>query len=473
MDKKQELTRGEINLIDFMFYCLEKWRWIISCMLIAAIVLGIYKYQDTVEENRYRSGSGAITIEEATEPSVGFYQQMLEEQEHSLELQEAYLKDSIVMQLDPYHVSTGTLSFYMECREHMDGVIAAYRDFVSSGKMAEELYASDPSINVEDLRFLISFVNSIDSTYQMDDELSIKLIADRGSVFQVQIRMQDNDLCESYLIRAEEILMEYSSRLQTNVAEHKLTLLNSVQSEMMDPDIQAYQSSVRSTYKTSVRELQELRTEFEKVESGEGEKKIEITLKNPVSSAVKYAVFGLVFGAGLSCFVLLLLYMLSGRLQDIERFKEEFEMPLLGIIRASGIKRKLFGFVDTWIFQLRGGFYAKISFQEQLKIAASNVQAAISKNFAEGEERKIMLAGTMAEKEAELLCAQLTSEMQTVIASPYMQIVFRSSALKELENYDGILFIEKKGVSDSGLIVQEKKLALDRDVKVLGTIVVC
>ncbi len=52
-----------------------------------------------------------------------------------------------------------------------------------------------------------------------------------------------------------------------------------------------------------------------------------------------------------------------------------------------------------------------------------------------------------------------------------MQIVYQSSALKELENYDGVLFLEKKGASSASMILQERKSASDRNVTVLGAIV--
>ena len=68
------------------------------------------------------------------------------------------------------------------------------------------------------------------------------------------------------------------------------------------------------------------------------------------------------------------------------------------------------------------------------------------------------------------ICEELKEEIEDVTFSPYRQIVFHASALKKLEYYEGVLFIEKKGESYEKLICQEKMLALDRNVKVLGVI---
>ena len=52
MDENQEFRQEEINLMDLIFYCLEKWRWIVAFMLILAVAAGAYKYRGVVKENQ-------------------------------------------------------------------------------------------------------------------------------------------------------------------------------------------------------------------------------------------------------------------------------------------------------------------------------------------------------------------------------------------------------------------------------------
>ena len=82
-----------------------------------------------------------------------------------------------------------------------------------------------------------------------------------------------------------------------------------------------------------------------------------------------------------------------------------------------------------------------------------------------------MLAGTIVNNEVIEICEQLAEEIGEVTFSPYRQIMFHAAALKKLEYYEGILFIEKKGESYERLIRQEKGLAVNRDVRILGAIV--
>lgn len=469
----------QIHLTDALLYCLEKWRVIIACMLVAAVLAGAGSFWSTVKANRAAQNAQLAAEEAANKEEqqpeeadakslVNSYERALAEMEHDLEIQEDYLENSVVMQLEPYHISTGVLSYYLKSSQNTENIAMAYAAFVSSGRMAEELYSKDADVPVEDLRYLVTFSNIVNGA------------SGQGGIFQIQIKMPDSELSEAYLKRAEEIMKEYASELQAKTVEHQLALLSSVQSEVADLDIQRYQSTVRSTYMTSVRNVQTLRTEAEGVqsaqkESGSSAPSTVIVLQNPVSSAIKAAVIGLILGACAACIVLILFYLFAGKLQAVEDCKNELGMPLLGLVRASEKKKARFGFIDSKIFRLRGGRYGRICFEEQVKIAAANVQAAVQAESLNGKTVKIMLAGTLPEKEVEVLYKALTLEMQSQVSvvSPYRQLVFQSLALKELENYDGVVFLERQGASSPKFIEQERRSVLDRNVEVLGMVVVC
>lgn len=289
----------QIHLVDSLLYCLEKWRWVVGCMLIVAVILGTRTYLLTVKENSSVQNTQPVAentedtdhanLAEEDQLPVGSYEKAIQEIERDLELQEDYLNHSIVMKLDPYHISTGILSYYIEGRDHINSLLASYSTFITSGKMAEELYAQDSDVPVEDLRYLISFENSMSES-------------EGQFVFQIQIKMPDSGLSEIYLKRAEELMEEYSSQLQTKVAEHQMTLLESVQSEMADSDMQKYQSTVRKTYMTSVRNLQALRTESAANQNTQEENAasvppvVTVALKNPFELAGKSAANGLALG---------------------------------------------------------------------------------------------------------------------------------------------------------------------------------
>ena len=60
MNEYQETYEKEISLMDLMFYCLKKWRWIVASMLILAVLAGGYKYQATVKGNALKKEAEAL-----------------------------------------------------------------------------------------------------------------------------------------------------------------------------------------------------------------------------------------------------------------------------------------------------------------------------------------------------------------------------------------------------------------------------
>ena len=134
MNVEKGLENYEIDLLDLMFYCLEKWRVIVISILIFAIAMGGYKFRGTVKENQSKQQEILLSEaekkkneeilnieadqqteerdEEVDIQSVKSYEQAIKKSESILQRQEDYLERSIIMNLDPYHISTGTLSYY-------------------------------------------------------------------------------------------------------------------------------------------------------------------------------------------------------------------------------------------------------------------------------------------------------------------------------------------------------------------------
>lgn len=209
--------------------------------------------------------------------------------------------------------------------------------------------------------------------------------------------------------------------------------------------------------------------ETKKAETEEKETKVTpITLEDPVVSAMKFSVLGSITGAFLVVVLLILKYVMQGRLQSTKNFKRDFGIQLLGNVIIPEKRKRWFGFVDAWILKLEKGPYAKIPYEEQIKILAANVQNAISKKKS---LKKIMFAGTIEKEDAEAVCQALILEIEDVLFSEYKQIAFQASALRELKNYDGIIFIERKGISYSKYIRLEKEFVDEREVNILGTII--
>ena len=494
MNEYQEPYEKEISLTELLFFCLKKWRWIVAAMLIAAVLAGGYKYQSTARSNQAQQAAALLENDgegEADEaevianPNVTHYELAIESWEKELEAMEEYISSSAIMQLDAYHLDTGSLTFYVSAggQASTDALVKAYESFATDGRLAAAMHETNGSIAVSELQYLIEFdsTGAAASEIHYDGEreggetpLEIQLTelgADGSGVFALQITADTPENCAAYTEAAREAIEAYSGQIQGSVGTHVLNLVSETQTERIDQSIQAYQSGILETYTSAFTQLKTQQEELETVLEEEGSTIVTnapAAYASPAREAVKFAVIGLVLGAFLAAFVLVVIYLMSGKLQSTEQFQEEFGMPLLGQITKNPGKKRIFGFIDRWIQRMEEGAYADVTYEEQLRLAVANVKAAASK---EQGLKKIMLTGTIAKDEAEAFCKGFASELEGITLAPYERIVYQASALEDVDSYDGVLFLEKKGASYTKLIRKERDLAADRDIKILGAVV--
>lgn len=479
MNETYSSNEKEIDLRDLMFYCLKKWRWVVVTMVITALLAGAYKYRSVVLANQQKLEAEKLKEQDGNKedvivnPNIVYYQNAIAKGEADMKKKDDYLNNSVVMQLDANRLQTGTLSFYLNVEggdtNTLDALVTAYRAYITDGRLAEQLHEENTDISKTDLQYLIAFTNGkID--YSLPEE-SVALNWPEKNVFQVQLTAPNAELCSVWLKTAETAITEYSGELQEDISRHELRLLASSLTERIDQNIQAYQMQILTDYTTAVKNLQTLRNDLETVRSEEGETIVvneTAVMEEPGSSAVRFTVTGLLIGAVMTVFFLAMNYIMGGKLQNTDVFEKEYGMRLLGCISAPDFEKKWFGFLDRFIWKLEEGVFADIPREEQMKIAVSNVKSAISKSE---NVKKIMLAGTIAEKETADIYNQLKKEIKGIQFSEYRQIVFNALALEEIDTYDAVLFLEKKGISASKLIIQERTQVVSRNVPVLGTVI--
>lgn len=488
MNEYQETYEKEISLIELMFYCLKKWRWIVAAMLVMAVLAGGYKYRATVKDNAAKREAELNSDikgenqkkEVVTNPNIEYYELAIDNTQQNLDTMKDYIDNSVIMNLDAYHLNTGILSFYINADNANDAMLgnlmAAYKTFATDGRLAEALQAAGSKMETSEVQYLIKFdTEELSATEQNanGDATSTVLIAGsqkKPTVFQVQITAENEKKCKTYIEAAEKAFNEYSQELQGKISAHELELLSTAQTERIDRDIESYQTNVLYNYNNQFSSLKTMQSDLKTLKEQEGETIVignEVAYASPATAAVKYAIVGLVLGAFLAAFVLVAIFLMSGRLESTDGFREEYGMPLLGQVTKQDGKKRIFGFIDKWLVRLQEGAYADITYEEQVKIAAANLKAAAK----EGDLKKIMLAGTIAKEEAEAFRAEFAKELDGITLSGYERIVFQASALEELDSYDGVLFLEKQGTSYSKMIKKERALAVNRDVKVLGAVV--
>ena len=150
-----------------------------GCHADSAILAGGYKYQSTARGNQAQQavalleddGEGeADAAEVIVNPNVTHYELAIESWEKELEAMEAYISSSAIMQLDAYHLDTGSLTFYVSAggQASTDALVRAFESFATDGRLAAAMYETNGSIAVSELQYLIEF----DSTGTSAAEIS-------------------------------------------------------------------------------------------------------------------------------------------------------------------------------------------------------------------------------------------------------------------------------------------------------------
>lgn len=505
MNENMGTIEKEINFKEMCFFCLRRWRGIVVFILAAAVLAGGYKYWAVLRNNQIKLERQKLLKSEGMyeeignvipNPNIESYQLSIESYEDALEKKGDYLKNSVIMQLDANHLQVGILNFYVEFEDKedsmLDALVSAYRAYVTDGRLVERLQKVDNRIASAELQDLILFIDGkvVINSEQVEyfarpheqsaeerrmssnkESIEIQMSAPEQQMFQIRLIALDQEKCEAYIDIAKEAILEYSKLLQVDIAEHKLKILATTQTEQIDQTIQYYQNQILSDYIMTIEDLSNLRIALKDITEKEGETVVinaSLALDDPSLSALRFAIVGAVLGAFLAIVISMLSYILSNRLQSLDSFEEDFGMELVAYVREDVGKKKFFGFLDRYICRIEAGAYGNIPFEEQVKIACANVKVMAAKN---ADLKNVMLAGTMAKKDMQDMCVRLAEDINEITFSDYKQIVFCAADLEELAKYDGILFIEKRGVSATELIQRERVLAECRNVKVLGTIV--
>lgn len=485
MRENMESYEKEINLQEIVFYCLKKWRWFVAWMVLVALFVGGIKVTKTVCANqdklKIQKMKGVVSVEKTEDlvlnPRVAYYEKAVAEMEREMVLQDQYMQNSMIMQMDPYCLQTAVLTFHIEIPEDeneanaLDVLVDSYSAYVIDGRLAQELTKKAGGGLLSDMQYLLSVSNNYSRVSVISDGEQTQW--PKQCVLQVTLVALNEAHIEMYMEIAEAAIKSYSEELMSKILEHEINLLATTKSERMDSDIQNYQIEVLNSYTSSAQKLNDLKAQLKDIKNEEGEViKFEsdvLALENPIVTGIKFCVIGAILGACIAGAVIIIYYILSKKLLNIDCFEKEYGVCLLGRFCENKEKNRRIGLVDRWIQQMEEGEYAKVDPKERNRIVVSNIKSII---MGTQGITKVMLAGTISNVVAESVCEQLKQEIPEKLFSDYKQLLFSIDAMEALNEYDAVLFIEKEAVSEKKLILEECYVTKQRNAKILGVIII-
>jgi len=468
MELKECNEERVINLKDFLFCFIHSWRKIILLAIIFALLLGSYKFSKginelnninmkTSQEKTYQTSFSTYNLNKTALESE------IENIAEKIKVQKYYNENSIQMKIDPYDEQFVNISYYVETNYKImpeltyqntdisDMVIQSYVTLAQSGKMYQ--YIQDNLSSPIDIKYLKEIVKS-----WADDD---------SHMINIHVIHYDKKICEEIY----QLILEYfddSKRHVTDaVGEHIITMVGSAIQSQVDLDLentQNYNNQLVSDYEAKLLEKHiALSALSEPI-------KIEYSINQVIKSTVKYFVIGVVLGMILATFCIMLVNLLNDKLINIEKFRECYNIRLIGVI-SNPTKKKAFNFIDRWLNKLVG-VVDNVDENEQIKIICANLKAILlNRNI---ENTKTMLTGTIDISKINDICTKISKELSDsrIEFKTGNNINYSSNTINDIQEYDSIVIIEEINCSSNKEISKQIINIKNFNKKIIGAIII-
>lgn len=123
----------EIDLIDFLFYLLRRWKSLVAMILLGAVLgSAFYVVKTTKAANVVVEDYQPDADTEANMKLAAQYRRLYDQQID-------YNEHSIIMQMDPNQVYEGTLTYYLAAGEQTELLGQLYTNVINDENVVEEL----------------------------------------------------------------------------------------------------------------------------------------------------------------------------------------------------------------------------------------------------------------------------------------------------------------------------------------------
>ncbi len=435
----------EIDLVRMLLKACLGWRTIAVVAIIVAFVVGGIKMATNiahvldpeVQEKAQQEYDAKVTAYEAEGRQLEL---AIEETERQIRVQEDYLDQSILMQLDPNQEWNGSMTLYVgtdyqimpgstyQNENQASKIVAAYGDYVDSGDFYTAVM-DKLSFQVKDVRYLNEMLGvSVDTGRYV---ISISALADT------------REKCEELINTAKTLLLAAQSQITTQIDKHTIQTTEVRILSKENPDREAFQTNQKNAVQDMEATIANYRTDYIEWEAKEAELKLPIvTMKKAITNGIKFfLIAGLVMGfvmGGIYCVG----YIFSGRVQGSESLP--FGLHLIGEIPV-GTEKKLNG-IDKWFLGIFGVVAKREEKDARLGAAARHLSQLVETKV-EGQ-KSVALISDMEKEELDKLVTSLgksvASGVELVSAG---NILVSPEGSKLAEDQSAVVLVAKQGVS--------------------------
>ena len=382
-----------------------------------------------------------------------------------VEMQNNYISNSLLMQIDPLNTATSSVQLVITLRPGTsysvtDALYTAYENDIRFGDYLNEV-ADELGYDAGLLPELISVRNRNGDNYIINDSSHVIQTID------IKVYGESLDVTEAIIDSIINEVNNKSSEFNTSIVQHDITITGRQHTV-------GYNSSVRDSQYSAVNAINTLQSQInsENTILDNIAKQLKITDRNSFyepssadvtsggrlrSSMIKYGGIGSILGILLVVGMFTVKYIFGRRFISQSQFFLTFrDLSKIGVLKPSGKRSAYIMFWDRI-----SGDDSALSTDNNNGLIAANY-----KNLTSDIDR-VLITGTVDTELANSAIKALKLE-----GDIKLNIFENPDILKTASDYDGIVLIEKRGYSNKKAVREEIRLLRNSGTKIVGSIII-
>ena len=467
MNRRNE--EREINLVDMFWAICLKWRGMLLWGVIFALVLGGIGYYNNAKK------TDVEVLESKLKEEDHIYIDMYLTYLDLYDIQKDYNELSPLMQLDPNDFYVNVLTYYVDNhyvveypviteRDNIAAIIQSYKTLLRT----EEFASSIVEVMEMDDDSLLYCLELVD-LYNVYGKMSIP--TESYNMFTISVYGSTEENCRKMSELVKSTIDTFGVDMIEQFGEHDIMLIDDITKNVSDINLSSYQklnidylSSYNTALKKSGENLSGAALSYVDVVRADEEEETSVI-------DIKMIIIGFILGVFVVLFVVAMGYILNKKLRYEDNYERTFGIKLLGMISGSSSnKKKIFAFVDRWIWKKRHANMHKFTSGEEEDMVVSNIKL-LAKNQ---EASKVYLTGAtisqVGEDIVDTFAKRLGKDGVELVVGK--SIIYNADALEDASEVGCIVMIDKVGEVLYNEIYSMLDCCEAHNIKVLGGVVV-
>ncbi len=436
----------EVSLMDLFREVRKKWIMI----LIAAAVLAVLAAGYSVVKNKRRQASMDESYKKYEEAMVTYNTQLdtLQKQSRIIQAQvddsNVYAEKSILMNLDPYHVSmseailTLTYDDLQNMTDSVNGNTGAYK-----AQQAYSLMLAYSSYITETIPMdSLAEEMGVDETYLRELIKVTNSLYTQSQVMNLIVYGKDTAMSEKILTYILDNMDGVEKKLEKKYGTHEVTVLSQSSKQHVDLALKDTQNQVTTNQTNLIKNLTSVQTSIAALDKPSYT--APYTTTTLIKQALTMAVFGMIGGAVLMVLYLSVMIMHGGALLSAEELSRKFGFKCLG--RPGRAK-------------------------DQYRLICAKIENYLKNRNPEGTGR-VLFVSTLENKRAAGVVKELRKcEGSGLIFDLASTVTARPDSIRKIADYDACVLLEEVNVSKYEDIVKLIEIIGDADKALIGTVI--